>query len=182
MVSIDSGFHLCTTADYLDCAKPERNTFNGQVSNGYPPYSFSNPPTVLKIGGLFSPFDDSGNVNSMQVQSLAAFLLAVKQINNKTDGVLDDILPDSTIVVNIQSAHSYLEGTQAATAFKDAFFGSGVLANVIGASSDVALATNALLTQSTEVSTSHLYHLSCLIMFYHRLLTCLVLRQTVTLL
>ena len=164
VASVDSSARLCTTSDFVDCDQPERNTFDGHVPDGYPPYSFSSPPAVLKIGALFSPFDASGNVSIKQVHSLAAFMMAVNHINNKTDGVLDDVLPNSKLVVEFQSANTYLEGTEVAVGFTSAFYGSGVLASIVGTPSEVSLAMNALLTQSSDVSTDCVLCLSMRLM------------------
>ncbi len=54
-------------------------------------------PSSVNIGGMFSLFDSNGVVQNDAVQYLSAFLMAVEDINNKTDGIFDDVLPGTTL-------------------------------------------------------------------------------------
>jgi hypothetical protein len=67
-------------------------------------------PSELFIGGLFRSFDFYFNASTSKYSSeaielgilqVSSFLLAIDQINNKTDGVLDDILPNTLLKVSI---------------------------------------------------------------------------------
>jgi hypothetical protein len=55
------------------------------------------PPSTLRIGGLFSIMDEQGNINLAGAQQQAAFLMAIRELNDKSDGVMDDILPNTEI-------------------------------------------------------------------------------------
>lgn len=49
--------------------------------------------TNLYIGALINAFNaDNGKVNEAGSHQLAAFVMAVNEINNKIDGVADDLL------------------------------------------------------------------------------------------
>jgi hypothetical protein len=50
----------------------------------------------VAIGGLFAPVSADGVWDVDQAQHLAAFVMAVNDINNKTDGIFDDILPNTS--------------------------------------------------------------------------------------
>ncbi len=54
----------------------------------------------LNIGGLFGEYDvSSGQINIREsgAQYKAAFLMAIDEINNKHDGIADDLLPNVTL-------------------------------------------------------------------------------------
>ena len=70
----------------------------------------------FKIAGYFKLFDEHGYVDNYMVQRLAAFLMAVREINNKTDGVADDILPDTKLLVALESPDYSLYGVEVAVA------------------------------------------------------------------
>jgi hypothetical protein len=57
----------------------------------------ASPPSTLRIGGLFSIMDENGNIDLAGVQQQAAFLMAIRAINDKGDGVMDEILPNTEI-------------------------------------------------------------------------------------
>jgi hypothetical protein len=52
-------------------------------------YSAVYSKSIVKIGGLFNPFDDKGQPIDSEIQAIAAFKLAIEQINNDTS-----FLPD----------------------------------------------------------------------------------------
>jgi len=66
----------------------------------FPLFTFDEPPNVRKLGGLFSLFNPSGQPDYIQIEYLTAFLMAVEEINDKSDGIFDDILPNTQIVVS----------------------------------------------------------------------------------
>ena len=67
----------------------------------------------IDIGGLFNAFDIQGRNSSAGAQRLAAFLMAVREINDKHDGVHDDILPGHYLRIRVSGAHGYLGAVQA---------------------------------------------------------------------
>lgn len=95
-------------------------------------YSYDTAPDIIKIGGIFSPFDKDGNVNSIQSENLAAFLMAIDEINDKTDGIFDWVLPNSQIVIVKGSGNGNLGAIGAVSSIMDSFFGTGIQGVVNG--------------------------------------------------
>jgi hypothetical protein len=55
-------------------------------------------PAGIQIGGLFAPASSvNGYKDLAQAEHLAAFLMAINDINNKTDGLYDDVLPSTSL-------------------------------------------------------------------------------------
>ena len=112
------------------------------------------PPATVRVGCLSPSFktaaagygmDDSG------IKRFSSFYLAIKEINNKTDGVWDDLLPNTTLeyawVDSKRDDTAALFGSlELAT---DAFGGEGVV-GVIGAASSGPSTTAALCLKVTE--------------------------------
>jgi hypothetical protein len=69
-------------------------------------------PPVMGLGGLFTPFTPSGHRDLAQAEHLAAFLMAINDINDKTDGIYDDLLPHTNLTYNIQGSSSLIGATQ----------------------------------------------------------------------
>ena len=66
------------------------------------------PPAAVSIGGLFAPFKKDGSVDQIAIEAQAAFLMAIRDINDKTDGFLDDLLPNTHLRFAIRgSAESF---------------------------------------------------------------------------
>ena len=65
---------------------------------------------ILNFGGLFETFDSNndGSITVLQsgVQRKAAFLMAINEINNKTDGIADDLLPNHTINIFVLNSET----------------------------------------------------------------------------
>lgn len=109
------------------------NNANSTLPESYPPYAFKTLPQVLKIGGLFTPFTADGSVNMAQVENMNAFLMAVKHINNKTDGLWDDYLPNTQIVTMINGdGVDFSGGANGVFLLSEGFYDSGV-DGIIGA-------------------------------------------------
>jgi ABC-type branched-subunit amino acid transport system substrate-binding protein len=118
------------------------NTADNQPVSAYPPYTFESAPEVLKIAGVFSTIRSDGTVDDSQVEHLEAFLMAVEEINNKSDGIADDLLPASKLVFALSNyASDKLLAVQAVDYFLTAFFGRGVSGVVNALPSSTALAT-----------------------------------------
>jgi hypothetical protein len=55
-------------------------------------------PKEIHFAGFFAPLNASGYRDVKQLEHLAAFIMAINEINNKTDGVYDDLLPETLII------------------------------------------------------------------------------------
>ena len=114
---------------------------------------------VVRLGGLFPRFKtaESGfKLDNAGVRRLTAFVMAIREINNKTDGIVDDLLPNTTLQFAVRDSKR-----DAASAFAGArqlaletFGGLGVSAVIGAASSDpsmmAALALNP--TKTPQIS------------------------------
>jgi len=84
---------------------------------------------VMRIGGLF-PFYSTADASSSDAAGLArvaSFLLAVGEINDKTDGAADDLLPNTQIEVALgDSRRDAAVAQQATLSLLQSFGGAGV--------------------------------------------------------
>ncbi len=64
----------------------------------------SRRPSSVHVGGMFPQFLSSGTIDRDGSQNLAAFIFVINQINNKTDGWYDDILPNSNVLVEVRDS------------------------------------------------------------------------------
>lgn len=116
----------------MGCAEVVFNTKDNLPASAFPPYSHSTTPAIFKIGALFTPFDQYGKFSVSQAENLAAFLMAIDEINDKTDGIYDDILPNTQLKVALSGGFGFEGGVSAVGSLEKAFFGSGVHA-IVGA-------------------------------------------------
>ena len=145
--SPEDGLTYCPTA--MSCGSVIYNTHDNGPASAYPPYAFESFPEVVKIGGLFSVFNGDGSIDVQQAENLAAFLMAIEEINNKTDGIMDDILPNSQLVYAVSNdAYGDIETVAGAEYFLDAFFHSGVVGTVISVPSAHTEAANMVFTET----------------------------------
>ena len=149
--SSENGITECPTN--MNCGTPIYNTPDNSMASAYPPYAFEHYPSILKIGGLFSVFNEDGSVNIHQAEHLSAFLMAIDEINNKTDGIMDDILPNSHLVYAIANdAYGDVETVAGAEYLLDSFFHSGVIGTVITLPSAHTEAANMVFTETRVYS------------------------------
>lgn len=78
--------------------------------------------TDIWIGGFFNQFlvNASGSPtarNSTGAQHLAAFLMAIDEINNKGDGIYDNLLNGYTLKYGVEEAHGFVGAVTAANSF-----------------------------------------------------------------
>jgi hypothetical protein len=99
----------------------------------------------LGIGGIFSPFAGEGLIAVDQAENLAAFLMAVGHINNKTDGIADDILPNSQLKIALRTGNSFAGTIKAVDSLLGAFYNTGVLGVVSGQPTAEVEAANQML-------------------------------------
>jgi hypothetical protein len=81
---------------------------------------------VVGIGGLFAPDPANGEWDVDQAEHLAAFIMAVNDINDKTDGIFDDLLPTTKLVYMIQDPTGALGTAAAMTNWGKGFNESGI--------------------------------------------------------
>mmetsp|Transcript_6932 Transcript_6932/g.10400 ORF Transcript_6932/g.10400 Transcript_6932/m.10400 type:complete len:889 (-) Transcript_6932:122-2788(-) len=68
-----------------------------------------------KTGVMFNNFLSTGDIDPEGLQYKSAILLAISEINNKTDGIYDDILPNITFsVISAQPANTKTAGAVSA--------------------------------------------------------------------
>ena len=105
-----SGPQLCSVSvDGPSCTAPVYHTADGLPASDSSDFTYAKMPSVVKIGGLFRPFllKGNGSVDVAGAQRMAAFIMAVRELNDKHDGVHDDILPSTHITFSSRT----LDGT-----------------------------------------------------------------------
>lgn len=132
---------------YLDESQNKRNLMDiHHRSRRRTTTSTNSTPSTFRIGFVFPAFatDTDGksttdNVDNDGIQYLAAFLLAVKHINNKTDGRWDDFLPNSKLEVVIRDTTGPFTNDIECAIYQTtkAFNGSGIH-SAVGASTNAA--------------------------------------------
>eukprot|EP01041_Mallomonas_annulata_P001195 gene1195-2323_t len=95
-----------------------------------------NPPKFVHSGLIGPKFTQEGEANIAGRHAIAAAIMAIREINNKTDGMFDEILPQTILKLAFRAPRqSFLEAVAAALYLSgSAFNGTGVL-GVIGTSS-----------------------------------------------
>jgi hypothetical protein len=94
----ESGYQHCAG----DCVVTE--VYNNIVNDAEPPHQrgpYADDDSVIKIAAFFDIFDADGNANSKSAQRLAAFLMAIRDLNDKSDGIYDDLLPNKKLVFSL---------------------------------------------------------------------------------
>jgi hypothetical protein len=104
-------------------------------------------PQRIQIGGFFAPLSPSNHLYKDQAEHLAAFVMAVNDINNKADGVFDDVLPNTTIEIAVGTENSLVSSAINAVALEASFGGKGVVAAVNTLHNEGALMVSQLLTK-----------------------------------
>jgi hypothetical protein len=147
----DNGITLCDSKTRLldgsPCQSIVYNTRDNLPAGNFAPFSQDTTPRVIKLGGFFKPFDDKNVPDIHQAQCLAAFLMAIKEINaNKA------LLPKTRIVSGIVSGAGFIGAITAATLLtQDEFGGTGVDI-VVGAGDDIeTIAMNQIFSQSSTI-------------------------------
>lgn len=128
--SVENGVQSCDS--WMDCSDVIYNTVDNSMPSAYPPYTFSKPPNYVKIGGLFAPVDQYGRFDVIEAENLAAFLMAIDDINNKTDGVFDFLLPNTKLVYALETGREFAGAVTAAQNLVESFYSTGVYGVVCG--------------------------------------------------
>jgi ABC-type branched-subunit amino acid transport system substrate-binding protein/uncharacterized membrane protein YgcG len=113
----------------------------------------------VNIGAMFPLFRTDASRDLSGARRLAAFTMAIAEINNKSDGVADSLLPGTSLKVAFyDSSRDVATSIAAALALPTAFGGLGVSAIVGPASSgpsmSVAIATGGSIPQIAYSATS----------------------------
>lgn len=84
----------------------------------------------IKFGLLIDSLDENKKRDFIGNQALAAFLMAVTDLNNKTDGLYDDLLPYTNISFAVATEKKYDHGShqeiEQALALTKSFNGNGI--------------------------------------------------------
>jgi ABC-type branched-subunit amino acid transport system substrate-binding protein len=104
----------------------------------------------FRLGVLYATHDYEGRIDFNGNQYIAAVLMAVREINNKHDGIEDDLLPNTKIVVAARSPQrNLIQGALAAKTFiDDVFKGQPIHACVGPVSNDASYSSQLLFSYS----------------------------------
>eukprot|EP01041_Mallomonas_annulata_P014487 gene14487-30841_t len=92
---------------------------------------------TVKIGVIASRFKSDNVLSIDGTQQIAAIIMALNQINNKHDGVYDDILPATQIRFALRTpVQNFLKGLKAADDMSSVVFDGQGVKGVIGAGGD----------------------------------------------
>ena len=119
-------------------------------------------PEEVWIGALFPQFHTAASgytIDSSGIIRFASFLLALNEINNKTDGVADDLLPNTQLKYKLRdSKRNELASMTAAFDFAGSCSNvedNAVTAVVGAASSDPSIVAQEVLKHSSVVQISY---------------------------
>jgi len=109
-VACDGPYPPWCVVELLPCADPDPDSgintglYGGDWINCKPEYSPPPPPmppfSVLRIGALLPRQLPSGELMHLgRAEELTSVLMAIEEINNKTDGVADDLLPNTQLLL-----------------------------------------------------------------------------------
>lgn len=90
-------------------------------------------PAELAIGALYPLYTQYGEIINEGRQQQAAVLMAIDEINNKTDGIADSLLPSTNLLLAVGKLRNTFFGAAegARHVVRDSFNGTGVKA-IIG--------------------------------------------------
>jgi ABC-type branched-subunit amino acid transport system substrate-binding protein len=151
VLSVELGPRGCVGLPNGYCKSAIFNSVDGTTPNGYPAYALAKPPSIIRIAGIFNLYDSNGVANKEQVECLAAFLMAVHDVNNKAEGTFNQLLPNSQVKVQAVLGSDFTELVSKAGSLNDDYFGAGVTGVVSALSSRVNLAANQVLTNNNIV-------------------------------
>jgi ABC-type branched-subunit amino acid transport system substrate-binding protein len=107
--------------------------------------SSSGVPSV-NIGALFAPIDSTGAMSLSQAEHLAAFIMAINEINDKTDGIYDDLLPSAHLSIAVRGSAELPAAMDGFSELRESFSGEGVFSVVNALPSAEALLINQVST------------------------------------
>ena len=147
----DSGITICDRKTRLidgsPCQSIVYNTVDNHPAANFAPYSHDKTPRVVKLGGFFNPFGANNLPDIQQAQCLAAFLMAIEEINANTA-----LLPRTHLVSGVVNGEGFIGAIEAATKLTERVFGGTGVNVVIGAGNSVeTVATNEIFAQSKTI-------------------------------
>lgn len=99
-----------------------------------------NIPSKVTIGGIFPKFKfpNDSEVNFAGVEALSGFLMAIRDVNSKNDGIYDEILPNTTVEFAARPYSSSIANdiTSSMELASSVFNGSGVSGVVLFVGND----------------------------------------------
>jgi ABC-type branched-subunit amino acid transport system substrate-binding protein len=99
-------------------------------------------PPMVNIGGMFAPIDSTGAMSLSQAEHLAAFVMAINEINDKTDGIYDDLLPSTHLSIGVRGSTELPAAMDGFSELRESFSGEGVFSVVNALPSAEALLIN----------------------------------------
>jgi hypothetical protein len=112
------------------------------------------PPTAY-IGGLFAPMTPSGHLDLAQAEHLAAFVMAVNDINNKNDGIYDNLLLGTELVHTIEGAYPLIGAIEQFFQLVQSFEGSHLVSVVSALDNEDMLVISQLASKvETQIMTT----------------------------
>jgi len=149
-----SGTYLCGHDNISDCFELVTHSLPGEdIVSSHPPYTYATYPTIVKVGLLMPPLIDAvtGETNLMAMETLAAVLLGLDELNNKTDGIWDDLTPNVTYVLAVETATSAYDAQLAAQNLALSSFGGSSVDVVIMALDNAMSLTAANMLTSANI-------------------------------
>jgi ABC-type branched-subunit amino acid transport system substrate-binding protein len=145
VINADRGVIGCFDLPELTCSDFEFNTADNTPPDGYPPYTQSTLPDILRVAGMFSIYDEN-LARQEQIECLAAFVMAIKEVNNKADGIFDDLLPLTQIKFQVVLGSDYPLLISTANKFYKYQFSYGVRGLVSAINSGISSSINEFFT------------------------------------
>jgi ABC-type branched-subunit amino acid transport system substrate-binding protein len=146
MMINELGFRGCAGIP-VTCRSPRYNNADNTPADGYPPYSFASLPSILRIAGIFDLYEQNGLPVKDRVECLAAFLMAINEVNNKADGIFDTLLPATKVKYQVAFGSDYTSLFSSADYLFSGYFGKGVTGVVSTLDSNVGQAIDQFLTE-----------------------------------
>jgi len=123
-----SGVVLCeNNPEFPEChpLKLERYGVHQYLIDSFMPYYHAQPPEVIKIGLLIHPLIDpiTNKRDLLAIEALSAALMAVRNLNNYSDGILDNVLGDSEFRLAVKTCNDTRSAQQGALELAHKVFG-----------------------------------------------------------
>jgi len=110
-----------------------------------------NPPAQANLGLIGPQFTVDGNIHTEGIHAISGALMALREINNKTDGIYDEILPNTVIKVALRTPYvDYIEATNAAIDLSSSVFNGDGIVGLVGASSSRTSKATAEIFSNTD--------------------------------